>query len=43
MDWVGLYYFGVRYYMPWLGRWTAVGLVDGLNLYYCISSKNGKV
>src|SRR5690606_31103503 len=32
----GLYYHGVRYYAPWLGRWTAAdpaGLVDGLNLY----------
>ena len=32
----GLYYYGARYYAPWLGRWTAcdpAGLVDGLNLY----------
>jgi RHS repeat-associated protein len=32
----GLYYHGVRYYAPWLGRWTAcdpAGLKDGSNLY----------
>jgi RHS repeat-associated protein len=32
----GLYYYGARYYAPWLGRWTAAdpaGVVDGLNLY----------
>jgi RHS repeat-associated protein len=32
----GLYYHGARYYVPWLGRWTAadpLGAVDGLNLY----------
>ena len=32
----GLDYFGVRYYAPWLGRWTSGdpgGFVDGLNLY----------
>jgi RHS repeat-associated protein len=32
----GLYYFGVRYYAAWLGRWTSSdpgGFVDGLNLY----------
>jgi len=32
----GLYYYGARYYAPWLGRWTAcdpAGLVDGVNLY----------
>jgi RHS repeat-associated protein len=35
----GLYYHGVRYYAPWLGRWMAcdpAGLKDGPNLYsYC--------
>lgn len=35
----GLYYVGVRYYAPWLGRWTSSdpgGFVDGLNLFrYC--------
>jgi RHS repeat-associated protein len=32
----GLYYHGARYYVPWLGRWTAAdpeGLIDGPNLY----------
>ncbi len=32
----GLYYFGLRYYAPWLARWTSsdpLGEVDGLNLY----------
>ncbi|WP_052410229.1 SpvB/TcaC N-terminal domain-containing protein [Paenibacillus durus] len=35
----GLYYFGARYYAPWLGRWTSsdpAGFAAGLNLYrYC--------
>ena len=32
----GLYYYGARYYAPWLGRWInpdPAGPVDGLNLY----------
>jgi len=32
----GLYHIGVRYYAPWLGRWTAAdpaGLVDGTNVF----------
>jgi RHS repeat-associated protein len=32
----GLNYHDARYYVPWLGRWTAIdpgGLVDGPNLY----------
>ncbi|MDR4467886.1 MAG: FG-GAP-like repeat-containing protein [Nitrospira sp.] len=32
----GLYYFGARYYAPWLGRWTScdpAALVDGTNVY----------
>lgn len=32
----GLYYYGLRYYAPWLGRWLKpdpAGTVDGLNLY----------
>jgi RHS repeat-associated protein len=41
----GLYYYGARYYICWLGRWTAAdpaGLVDGLNLYmYCRGSPVG--
>jgi RHS repeat-associated protein len=31
-----LYYYGARYYAPWLGRWTAADpawMVDGPNLY----------
>jgi RHS repeat-associated protein len=35
----GLYYYGARYYAPWLARWTAVdpaGIKDGPNGYaYC--------
>ena len=35
----GLYYYGARYYAPWIGRWTAcdpIGIKDGPNLYaYC--------
>jgi RHS repeat-associated protein len=38
-DETGLYYFGARYFAPWLGRWTSTdpaGFVDGMNLYcYC--------
>ena len=32
----GFYYYGARYYAPWLGRWTScdpAGLVDGTNVY----------
>lgn len=32
----GLYYYGARYYAPWLARWIScdpAGNVDGLNLY----------
>ncbi len=35
-DATGLYYYGYRYYMPWIGRWLnpdPAGTVDGLNLY----------
>ena len=35
-DSTGLYYFGARYYAPWLRRWLKpdpAGTVDGLNLY----------
>jgi RHS repeat-associated protein len=37
----GLYYFGARYYAPWLGRWTSpdpIGLGDGINLYAYVSA-----
>ncbi|WP_339101116.1 RHS repeat-associated core domain-containing protein [Pseudomonas atacamensis] len=36
MDFSGLYYYGARYYAPWLQRWVSAdpaGDVDGLNLY----------
>ncbi|WP_238785161.1 RHS repeat-associated core domain-containing protein [Pseudomonas sp. R84] len=36
MDISGLYYYGARYYAPWLQRWISAdpaGDVDGLNLY----------
>ncbi|MGY3642075.1 RHS repeat domain-containing protein [Pseudomonas sp. PK-RTE-24] len=36
MDVSGLYYYGTRYYAPWLQRWVSAdpaGDVDGLNLY----------
>ncbi len=35
-DATGLYYYGFRYYIPWLQRWLhtdPAGAVDGLNLY----------
>lgn len=35
-DSTGLYYYGARYYISWLGRWVSpdpAGPVDGLNLY----------
>jgi RHS repeat-associated protein len=35
-DTTGLYYYGARYYVPWLGRWLnpdPSGASDGLNLY----------
>lgn len=41
----GLYFFGARYYAPWLGKWTSgdpVGFTDGLNLYaYCHNNPIG--
>ncbi|WGL99274.1 RHS repeat protein [Arsenophonus sp. aPb] len=36
LDVSGLYYYGYRYYQPWVGRWLSAdpaGTVDGLNLY----------
>ncbi|WP_454833896.1 RHS repeat domain-containing protein [Pseudomonas lini] len=38
----GLYYYGQRYYAPWLQRWISpdpAGVVDGLNLY-CMVGNN---
>jgi RHS repeat-associated protein len=35
-DETGLYYYGARYYAPWLGRWVScdpIGISDSLNLY----------
>jgi insecticidal toxin complex protein TccC len=35
-DSTGLYYYGYRYYLPWLGRWLnpdPAGISDGLNLF----------
>ncbi|WP_301281348.1 RHS repeat-associated core domain-containing protein, partial [Pseudomonas syringae group genomosp. 3] len=35
-DATGLYYYGLRYYAPWLQRWInpdPAGAVDGLNVY----------
>ncbi|HEY4063111.1 MAG TPA: SpvB/TcaC N-terminal domain-containing protein [Puia sp.] len=35
-DNTGLYYYGARYYAPWLGRWLdpdPAGTIDGFNLY----------
>ncbi|MFP3334953.1 RHS repeat-associated core domain-containing protein, partial [Pseudomonas sp. SIMBA_064] len=35
-DATGLYYYGFRYYVPWLQRWInpdPAGRIDGLNLY----------
>ncbi|MFP3516267.1 RHS repeat-associated core domain-containing protein [Pseudomonas sp. SIMBA_077] len=41
LDASGLYYFGFRYYAPWLQRWISpdpAGDVDGLNLYAMVSN-----
>lgn len=41
-DETGLYYFGARYYAPWLGRWTSsdpAGFAAGINLFrYCANN-----
>lgn len=40
-DATGLYYYGFRYYAPWLNRWISpdpAGDVDGLNLYTFVTS-----
>jgi insecticidal toxin complex protein TccC len=39
-DGTGLYYYGLRYYAPWLQRWVSpdpAGNVDGLNLYRMVA------
>ncbi|WP_060507479.1 RHS repeat-associated core domain-containing protein [Pseudomonas sp. NBRC 111124] len=41
-DATGLYYYGYRYYQPWVGRWLGsdpAGPVDGLNLF-CMVNNN---
>ncbi|WP_242209984.1 MULTISPECIES: RHS repeat-associated core domain-containing protein [unclassified Pseudomonas] len=41
MDVSGLYYYGARYYAPWLQRWVSAdpaGDVDGLNLYVMVGN-----
>jgi len=41
-DATGLYYYGLRYYQPWIGRWInpdPAGTVDGQNLY-CMVGNN---
>jgi RHS repeat-associated protein len=40
-DETGLYYYGARYYLPWIGRWLCcdpVGPADVLNLYCYVSN-----
>ncbi|MFR0714023.1 RHS repeat-associated core domain-containing protein [Enterobacterales bacterium BD_CKDN230030183-1A_HGKHYDSX7] len=40
-DATGLYYYGFRYYQPWVGRWLSAdpaGTVDGLNLYAMVAN-----
>ncbi|WP_271472653.1 RHS repeat-associated core domain-containing protein, partial [Metapseudomonas resinovorans] len=40
-DATGLYYYGFRYYLPWLGRWLnpdPAGTVDGLNLFQMVGN-----
>ncbi|MDF9620145.1 RHS repeat-associated core domain-containing protein [Pseudomonas entomophila] len=40
-DATGLYYYGYRYYQPWVGRWLSVdpiGIGDGLNLFRMVAN-----
>ncbi len=40
-DATGLYYYGYRYYAPWLGRWLnpdPAGTIDGLNLFQMVGN-----
>ncbi|TVL99779.1 MAG: hypothetical protein CV087_16715 [Candidatus Brocadia sp. WS118] len=40
-DFTGLYYYGARYYAPWLGRWMCcdpLGKVDGINLFVFVNN-----
>jgi RHS repeat-associated protein len=41
-DATGLYYYGFRYYAPWLNRWInpdPSGTIDGLNLYAFVANR----
>jgi insecticidal toxin complex protein TccC len=41
MDSSGLYYYGARYYAPWLQRWVSADPaldIDGLNLYAFVAN-----
>jgi RHS repeat-associated protein len=38
----GLYYYGARYYAPWLGRWASsdpIGIKTGLNLFSYVGNR----
>ena len=40
-SYTGLYYYGARYYAPWIGRWInpdPVGPVDGLNIFLFVGN-----
>lgn len=40
-DTTGLYWYGYRYYQPWIGRWLSAdpaGVIDGLNLYKMVGN-----
>ncbi|WP_313712712.1 RHS repeat-associated core domain-containing protein [Pseudomonas sp.] len=41
-DATGLYYYGYRYYQPWVGRWLSsdpAGTIDGLNLFCMVNNR----
>ncbi len=41
-DATGLYYYGYRYYAPWLQRWVSadpIGSADGLNLFSMVNNR----
>ena len=40
-DATGLYYYGLRYYAPWMQRWISpdpAGVIDGLNVYAMVGN-----